>query len=179
MSGTWHLRLARPDDAEHWPAIERAAAQMFRTVPGLGALDLDHTWQSDDLRRLIRRGHCLSAYFEDRPVGFIATQLFQRELHVWELSVHPDEQGRGLGAGLMRACLIDAANAGFRAVTLTTFRDVPWNAPFYARLGFAELADPASHPRLAEMLVNEAENGLPVERRCGMIYPLENGWKPL
>lgn len=169
MKPDWHLRLARPEDAENWPAIERAAAQMFRIIPGLDALDLDHTWQPEDLRRLIRKGHCLAAHVDERPVGFIATQPFQRELHVWELSVHPDAQGHGIGAGLLRACLIDAGNAGFRAVTLTTFRDVPWNAPFYARLGFTELADPASHSRLAEMLANEAEDGLPAERRCAMI----------
>lgn len=169
MTSDWHLRLARPDDAEHWPEIERAAAQLFRSLPGLGALDLDHTWHPDDLRRLIRKGHCLSASLDDRLVGFLAVQPFQRELHLWELSVHPDAQRRGIGAGLVRACLIDAANAGFRAVTLTTFRDVPWNAPFYARLGFTELAEPDAHARLAEMLTNEADSGLPAERRCAMV----------
>ena len=169
MTASWHLRLARPEDADDWPAIERAAGQLFRDVPDLAGIDFDHTWQTDDLRRLIRKGHCLTAHIDGRSIGFIATQPFQRELHVWELSVHPDAQQRGIGAGLMRACLIDAANAGFRAVTLTTFRDVPWNGPFYARLGFAEVNDPASHPRLAEMPSNEAASGLPAERRCAMI----------
>ena len=172
MNRDWHLRLARPDDADHWPPIERAAAQMFRHVPGLEALDLDHAWHPEDLRRLIRKGYCLAALMGERQVGFVATQPFQRELHVWELSVHPAAQRMGIGAGLMRACLIDARNAGFAAVTLTTFRDVPWNGPFYARLGFVELAHPASHPRLAEMLSNEAVAGLPVERRCAMICNL-------
>lgn len=173
MSADWHLRLARPDDAEEWPAIERAAAQMFTSEPGLEALDLDHAWHPDDLRRLIRKGHCLAAHLAERPVGFIATQPFQRELHVWELSVHPSAQRLGIGAGLMRACLIDAGLAGFRAVTLTTFRDIPWNGPFYAKLGFVELSDPTSHPRLAEMLANEAGSGLPADRRCAMIRFLD------
>ena len=43
----------------------------------------------------------------------------------------------GIGAGLVRAAQIDARNTGIKALTLTTFRDVAWNAPFYARLGFA------------------------------------------
>ena len=29
-----------------------------------------------------------------------------------------------------------AAGNGYASVTLTTFRDVPWNMPFYERLGF-------------------------------------------
>lgn len=173
MRHDWHLRLARPDDADHWPAIERAAAQLFRDEPGLEELDLEHTWHPDDLRRLICKGHCLAAYLDERPVGFLATQPFQRELHVWELSVHPAAQQMGIGGGLLRACLIDARNAGFAAVTLTTFRDVPWNGPFYARRGFVELADAgATHPRLAEMLANEAADGLPPDRRCAMVCVL-------
>ncbi|MCL4673057.1 MAG: GNAT family N-acetyltransferase [Sphingomonadaceae bacterium] len=172
MRPDWHLRLARPEDAEHLPAIERAAARLFKDEPELEGLDLDHTWQAEDLRRLIRKGHCLVAYIGEPLVGFIATQPFQRELHVWELSVAPAAQRLGIGAGLMRACLIDARNAGFSAVTLTTFRDIAWNGPFYAGLGFVELSDPASHSRLAEMLASEAESGLPRERRCAMIYTM-------
>lgn len=172
MSADWHLRLARPEDADHWPAIERAAAQAFRADPGLAGIDLDHTWQTDDLRRLIRKGHCLTAHLGERAVGFLAAQPFQRELHIWELSVHPDAQRRGIGAGLVRACLIDARNAGFQAVTLTTFRDVPWNGPFYERLGFTELSESRGHARLAEMLANEAASGLPADRRCAMVCAL-------
>jgi ribosomal protein S18 acetylase RimI-like enzyme len=173
VSADWHLRLARPEDADHWPAIEQAAGQMFRSVPELAGIDFDKTWQPDALRRLIRKGHCLMAQLGDRPVGFIATQPFQRELHVWELSVHPDAQNRGIGAGLMRACLIDAANAGFSAVTLTTFRDVPWNRLFYARLGFEEVIALDAHPRLAGELALEADNGIPACLRCAMIRFLD------
>jgi hypothetical protein len=34
-----------------------------------------------------------------------------------------------------------ATAEGLPAVTLTTFRDVAWNGPFYAKLGFRELVD--------------------------------------
>lgn len=85
------------------------------------------------------------------------------------MDVQPDFQKRGIGAGLVRACLIDARNSGFQAVTLTTFKDVPWNAPFYARLDFEEVTALDAHPRLAGELANEADNGLPIERRCAMI----------
>ena len=54
---------------------------------------------------------------------------------------------------------------GFAALTLTTFRDVPWNAPFYARLCFSENAEPAEHARLHAELEKEVAEGLRVV--CG------------
>jgi predicted N-acetyltransferase YhbS len=89
------------------------------------------------------------------------------------MSVHPDFQKRGIGAGLLRASIIDARNSGFRALTLTTFRDVSWNAPFYARIGFEEVTALDAHPRLAAELALEADNGLPADRRCAMICFLD------
>lgn len=169
MSAEWHLRLARPEDADDWPAIERAAAELFRSDPDLADIDLDEVWEPSDLRRLIRKGHCLAAQLGERPIGFLASQPFGRELHIWEMSVHPDGQRSGIGSGLLRACLIDATNSGFKAVTLTTFRDVAWNAPFYVRLGFEEVTALDAHPRLAGELAVEADNGLPADRRCAMI----------
>lgn len=165
----WSLRLARVEDAADWPEIERAAGNLFRSDPDLDHLDFDETWEASELIPLIRKGHCLTAFMKERPIGFLANQPFGRELHVWEMSVHPDGQRMGIGSGLMRACLIDARNAGFKAVTLTTFRDIAWNGPFYARLGFEEVVALDAHPRLAGELANEVEDGLPAHRRCAMI----------
>jgi hypothetical protein len=54
------------------------------------------------------------------------------------------------------------------ALTLTTFRDVAWNGPFYQRLGFEELAAHDLSPDLAQILAHEAARGLPGDRRCAM-----------
>lgn len=53
-------------------------------------------------------------------------------------------------------------------MTLTTFRDVPWNAPFYARRGFELLDDTTIGERLQTILEKEAGHGLPRARRCAM-----------
>jgi len=169
----WTLRLARPDDADHMPAIEAAAAQLFLDDPDLAHFDPNDTWTPDELRRLIRKGHCLVSHVGDAMAGFLAAQPFRRELHIWEMDVDPRFQRRGIGAGLVRAAQIDARNSGFKALTLTTFRDLPWNAPFYARLGFEEVTALDAHPRLASELANEADDGLPIERRCAMIAFLD------
>lgn len=169
----WSLRLARPGDAEEMPAIERAAAILFASDPAVASLDFDKTWEPPELRSLIRKGHSLVAHVGETMAGFIVTQPFQRELHIWEMDVHPDLQRMGIGAGLVRACQIDARNSGFHAITLTTFRDIAWNAPFYARLGFDEVTALDAHPRLASELALEADNGLPADRRCAMICFLD------
>lgn len=172
-SQEWSLRLARPDDAEHLPAIERAAGTLFSSIPELAGLAGNEAIPAERHQKLIRKGHCLVAFQGDRPVGFIATEPFRRELHIWEVSVHPDAQQRGIGAGLVRACQIDARNSSFKAITLTTFRDVPWNGPFYERLGFEEVTALDAHPRLVGELAVEADHGLPAERRCAMIHFLD------
>lgn len=169
----WSLRLARAADAEQMPQIEAAAAALFANDPDLADLDPADGWTPDELRRLIAKGHCLVSHIGADMAGFLASEPFGRELHIWEMDVHPRFQRRGMGAGLLRACEIDARNAGFRALTLTTFRDLPWNAPFYARLGFEEVVSLDAHPRLAGELALEADEGLPPERRCAMIRFLD------
>ena len=173
MKGHWSLRLARPADAEAMPAIERAAAEMFTHDPGLERFDPDDTWEVADLQRLIRKGHCLVAHVGEEMAGFLVAEPFRRELHIWEMDVHPRFQRRGIGAGLVRAAMIDARNTGFKALTLTTFRDLAWNGPFYARLGFEEVTALDAHLRLAGELANEVDDGLPADRRCAMIYFLD------
>ena len=176
MSG-WSLRLARPADAAAMPEIARAAAAAFAGGPELSGLDLARTRTPTrteaDFARLIRKGHSLVAHVGEAMAGFLVAEPFSRELHIWEMDVAPAYQRRGIGAGLVRAAIIDARNTGFRALTLTTFRDLAWNGPFYARLGFEELTAIDAHPRLAGELANEVDDGLPADRRCAMICFLD------
>lgn len=166
----WSLRLARPADAAAMPQIERAAAVAFA---GEAAIDPSRTRSPDDYARLIRKGHSLVAHVGEAMAGFLVAEPFRRELHIWEMDVLPTYQRRGIGAGLVRAAMIDARNTGFNALTLTTFRDLAWNAPFYARLGFAEVTALDAHLRLAGELANEVDDGLPADRRCAMICFLD------
>lgn len=169
----WSIRLARPADAETIPAIERAAGKVFESAEDLAGIAGQHTVPLERLERYIRKGYCLVSHVGSAMVAFLACEPFKRELHIWEIGVLPAHQGKGIGAGLVRACQIDARNSGFRAITLTTFRDVPWNGPFYTRLGFEEVTALDAHPRLAGELANEADNGLPADRRCAMICFLD------
>ena len=170
MKGQWSLRLARAGDAEAMPGIERAAAVAFTGEP---AIDPTRTRSAADYARLIRKGHSLVAHVGEAMAGFLVAEPFRRELHIWEMDVAPAFQRRGIGAGLVRAAQIDGRNTGFKALTLTTFRDLAWNGPFYARLGFEEVTALDAHLRLSGELANEVDDGLPADRRCAMICFLD------
>jgi len=104
----------------------------------------------------------------DQPIGFASTEPFEDALHLWELAVRLDAQRRGAGRALVMAVAADARARRLPAVTLTTFRDISWNAPFYRRLGFAEVPWAEAGPRLAGLHDLEAERGLDVANRCAM-----------
>ena len=84
--------------------------------------------------------------------------------------MHLDWQGKGIGRRLI-ACVADhARKRGLASLTLTTFRDVPWNAPFYARLGFEMIT--TLTPELREKREEETAHGLAYDARCAMRLPL-------
>ena len=112
---------------------------------------------------------------DGEPVGFALVELLDDAAHLEEIDVHPDHGRRGLGAALVDAVCGWARDAGLPAVTLTTFRDVPWNGPFYARLGFREVAAGRMGPELADLVHEEAEQGLSPERRIAMRRELHPG----
>jgi GNAT superfamily N-acetyltransferase len=72
----------------------------------------------------------------DRPVGFLLASVGSGRAHVEQVSVDPGHAGRGIGAGLIEHLGDWAADRRLQELTLTTFADVPWNAPYYRRLGF-------------------------------------------
>lgn len=170
----WSLRLARPEDAPCLPAIERSAAQLFKADPELAHLAEADVISEARHRALIGKGRCLVALQSGAITGFLSASSFGREIHIHEMSVQASSQRSGIGAGLLRAAMVDARNSGFQAMTLTTFSDIAWNAPFYASLGFVGVEDISAHPRLAQLLANEAASGFPPDRRIAMIRFLES-----
>ncbi len=81
-------------------------------------------------------------------------------LHVEQISVHPDAARRGVGRALLAYAADRARAEGLTALTLTTFADVPWNAPYYTRLGFRALTEPELTPGLRRIRAEESAHGL-------------------
>ncbi len=172
MSG-FSIRLAQAEDAEDFYRVEEDAAGLLREEPLLEGIPIPATATAEHHAKIIAMGRSLTAVVDDEVVGFAEAGAVRRELHLHELSVARTHQGRGIGATLLGALKIDAHNSGFRAITLNTFRDVPWNAPFYARHGFVEVTNFEGRPHLAESLAGAVALGIPAETRCAMIAFLD------
>jgi len=104
----------------------------------------------------------------DVPVGFAYTRSIDDCPHIQELAVLHACQRRGIGARLIEAIAGAARRTGAEAVTLTTFGDVPWNGPYYGRLGFRTLAANELSAALRKVFAEEETLGLDVSRRVAM-----------
>lgn len=104
---------------------------------------------------------------QDEPIGFALVELLEGLVHLEELDVLPAYGRRGIGTKLVRS-ICDWATRQNLPVTLTTFRDIPWNAPFYARCGFEILAEDELSPALQARVAEEIAHGWPADLRVVM-----------
>ncbi len=125
------IRRARPDELARLPPIEAAADTMFLSL-GIGPLP--DPGSVDDLAAAL-----VVLVDADGPTGFARIDELAGGAHLEQLSVHPDHGRRGTGRALLRAACDWAAGNGYAGLTLATYRDVPWNGPFYASEGFVEV----------------------------------------
>ncbi|WP_078874601.1 GNAT family N-acetyltransferase [Streptomyces sp. NRRL F-5053] len=145
--------------------IERAAGQCFRDV-GMAAIADDEPPGDRMLRGYARAGGLWVVDDEedagDRtgPVAYALTEPVDGCLHIEQISVHPSRSRRGIGRRLLDHLDRRAAADGLPALTLTTFADVPWNGPYYRRLGFRELPEETLPPGLRRIRRSEQEHGL-------------------
>ncbi|MGH3388180.1 MAG: GNAT family N-acetyltransferase [Actinomadura sp.] len=96
----------------------------------------------------------------DPPVGFAAVEDRDGHTHLEQIAVHPDHLRQGIGGRLLGRVLAHAAETGSAGVTLITFRDVPWNGPWYARRGFTELPEERFGPEIRTLWLTEIDAGL-------------------
>lgn len=164
------IRPARESDAALLPAIERSAARRFQTMPGLEWIAESSVLDEAAHLDCIRRGTCWVGVDEqDFPTGFLSAEVTaERDLHIHEISVDLASQGRGIGRALLDAAIEWATTHHLARLTLTTFRDVPWNAPFYRRIGFGVLSASDLDERLSALLRKGVEEGFTEGTRCAM-----------
>lgn len=163
------VRLAVERDLPRLPDIERSAAQAFVGTRHGYLVDLSHATPPEDWRdALDGRTLWVVDDGEGRPVAFLgAEREHDLNIHIYEFDVERSWQGKGLGTLLLRHVIDWARKAGYAALTLTTYNDVPWNAPFYARMGFRILAPDEQPQRIVDILAEEQARNLPGSR-CAM-----------
>lgn len=166
----YRIAAARPNDLPLLPVIELAAAGLL--AGHAPASVLAETTSQADLEDAERRGHLWVALADDVPVGFAHVTVLEPGIaHLEEIDVHPEHGRRGLGRRLVITVCRWAAANGYSWVTLTTFRAVPWNMPFYARLGFEEIPQEELNPALLSVIDDETRRGLDPRGRVAMRRP--------
>jgi GNAT superfamily N-acetyltransferase len=171
-AGRVTIRAAGPADLPLLVEIERRAGRVY-AEHGLPEIAADDPGTAEELEPYRAAGAAwVAADKGDLPVAYILTAEIDDGAHIEQVSVDPDHAGHGIGAALIDHVAAVAAAAGLRALTLTTFRDIPWNAPYYARLGFVELPEAGWGPQLRALVALE-RHVIPSDApRLAMIRPL-------
>ncbi|WP_167855913.1 GNAT family N-acetyltransferase [Natronospirillum operosum] len=157
---SYHIELAEADQIACLQAIELAAAQRF-PEPLLPASVREQVSSRQELMDARRRGQLWVAAGAGRqPVGFAMASVADDMAFLMEVDVHPDHQGRGLGRALVNTVVGWASGLALSGVVLTTFQNVPWNAPFYEKLGFRMLTENEMPEWLRQKLEEERTLGL-------------------
>ena len=171
------IRLAEVKDLAALAEIERSAAKAFspyidwlNVAPELleGLVPLRFLRQAQVENRL------WVATDEESVIGFVVIKFLIESCFIVELDVHPEYWRRGIGSALVEACCLRAKSQGFSKMMLTTFRQVPWNIPFYQTLGFALLPPTGWSPEIRAIVRHEARYGFAVEKRAVMVRSLRN-----
>jgi GNAT superfamily N-acetyltransferase len=172
MDDGYSIRLAVSEDIAFLPSIEKRAGVLFNGClgeTGLTAAAFEQVQTVDDLDEAQQLGRLWVAVSPggDR-VGFALVVDVGGSAHVEELDVLPEHGRRGVGTRLLETVCKWAGGAGYPKVTLSTFRHVPWNAPFYSRRGF-RIVDPADVSEQHVQLVRaEKARGLRIDLRVIM-----------
>jgi ribosomal protein S18 acetylase RimI-like enzyme len=144
------VRPADPEDLPLLAEIDERADSLFR-VSGMELPQIP--FPVDEL-------HDAKAVFVvgRPPVGFVQLDEVDGLAHIQEIAVVPGRMRRGLGSSLLEAACTWAKANDYPAVTLITYADVAWNAPFYAARHFVEVEELT--PEIAELRDWETTMGL-------------------
>jgi GNAT superfamily N-acetyltransferase len=164
------IRLATDADLPALRAIERVAGDW--AALGMTAIAEDEPPSLDELRVYQRDGRAWVWDDGDGPVAYLIADRVDGNVHIEQVSVHPDAAGRRIGRALIEHLARWAAARGAPALTLTTFAEVPWNGPYYERLGFRALGDDELTGGLRRIRAVEAAHGLDRWPRIVMRRPL-------
>lgn len=162
------IRAGTTADFALLPAIEDDADRRFE-LWGYGfCRDVD-CLDSLAAARGLAEGLLWLAVVDGKPVGFACGWTVDGQGHLAELSVLGAHGGRGIGRSLLQAFEHAARARGHRRVTLLTYIDVPWNAPWYRRQGYEAFVPDTRMPELLALCADEQVRGIEQAPRTAMV----------
>ena len=175
------IRPSEPADIPGLRAIEDDAALLFESLPTDVRTGYSRVMEMEPAPleeferahhdRLLTVATLNRADESPEVVGFALCRRpsnARDTLHLQELDVARSAQGHGIGRRLLEATVALARHESLGRVTLTTYRDIPWNAPWYARCGFEELPEAHLDDFLRSVRDKEIEAGLDQSPRVAM-----------
>lgn len=163
----FHIRKGREEDIPALCEIERDAAQIFRAI----GYDFAADGAIRDIEEHIRaldEGAIFVAEKDGALAGFILLWPVDGRAHITELDVAERFQKQGIGRALVDAGEAWARDNGFQEITLTTFTEVSWNAPFYRSIGYEDFTPGPDDKDLAAVQAEEARHGFHAKPRTAM-----------
>lgn len=167
------IRSATLLDLTQISAVELSAATAFSQLPLAFLQQLPNDIpprRSSFYHSMVGLGTSWVLCFDEKVIGFICTERLSEEncLHIHEFAIAQAFQRKGFGENLLKHVIIWAEQQQIARLTLTTFKEVPWNAPFYKKVGFSIVSEENLDKRLQALLQGEVQVGLPYETRCAM-----------
>ncbi len=164
----YSIATAELDDIPAIISVDKAASTLFAPTGLLPQEALDDHVPAAVLEAEIPLKNVLVARnAHGWTVGFALVRPRGRGLYLDQISVHPDHGQKGLGRTLVIRVLTEAEHRRLPYVTLSTFRDLPWNGPFYASLGFKELGRDKLEPFMFEIEAAQKPY-MDISKRCFM-----------
>jgi ribosomal protein S18 acetylase RimI-like enzyme len=112
------------------------------------------------------------AISDTKILGFYLVTEIDGQAYLKQISVRPDHHQKGIGKALLQDAFLQAQQRGYIAMTLTTYRDIPFNAPLYQKYGFIAFVPDHTWPELSHIRKDEQSSDLEIRKRCAMIKEL-------
>jgi GNAT superfamily N-acetyltransferase len=167
------IHMAAPEQVSRLPEIELRAAGLFGPDELPSGIASQTTPLADYQAAQVQDRLIVAQDEAGVVTGFAHMIELDGRAHLEELDVDPDFGRRGIGSRLVRAACGWGEVRGFKSITLATFLDIPWNAPFYARMGFEVFPERLWSVAHSGLRAHEAEMGLDLDRRVIMQRKIE------
>jgi GNAT superfamily N-acetyltransferase len=168
LESGYQIRAARVEELPLLSHIEQSAASLFLDTPyaflvDAAPLPLDFVQQQSQAGQV-----WVAVNLHETVVGYVIAREVDGTLYLQQIDVHPEHGRRGIGSALVNTVCLWAKQQGYRIVSLSTFRDLPWNAPFYSKLGFHPVEEAELTTGFQQIRLKELEAGLPISDRVIM-----------
>lgn len=165
------IRPATPADLDALPDIEVRAGELFVEV-GMPEIAAHPPPEVAELATAEAILVAVDGEGDGAPIGYASVEVVDGGTYLDQLSVPPELGRRGVGSALLEAVVGWAEQRGHTTVTLTTFRHVPFNGPFYEARGFVHIPEAEWTDTEREIIAGQAAMGMDPATRTVMRRPV-------